>query len=53
MDGKTLGMDGTMEMNRREFVNLATGSVATYLLGATVPTVGNSGPPTQYGSSSV
>ena len=34
-----------MELNRRQFVNLATGSVATCLLGGIVPTVGNSDPP--------
>ena len=31
-----------MELNRRQFVNLATGSVATCLLGGIVATVGNS-----------
>jgi hypothetical protein len=34
-----------MELNRRQFVNLATGSAATCLLGEIVPTVGNSDPP--------
>ena len=34
-----------MELNRRQFVNLATGSIATCLLGGIVPTVGNSDPP--------
>ena len=34
-----------MELNRRQFVNLATGSVASCLLGGIVPTVGNSDPP--------
>ena len=34
-----------MELNRRQFVNLATGSVATSLLDGIVPTVGNSDPP--------
>src|SRR6516165_8252566 len=34
-----------MELNRRQFLNLATGSVATCLLGGVVPTVGNSDPP--------
>jgi 2-haloacid dehalogenase len=33
-----------MELNRRQFVNLATGSVATCLLGAIVPAVNNSVP---------
>ena len=33
-----------MELNRRQFVNLATGSVATWSLGGIVPTVDNSGP---------
>lgn len=32
-----------LELNRRQFVNLATGTVATCLLGGIVPTVGNSG----------
>jgi hypothetical protein len=31
------------ELNRRQFVNLATGTVATCLLGGIVPTVDNSG----------
>lgn len=34
-----------MELNRRQFVNMATGSVATCLLDGIVPTVGNSDPP--------
>ena len=34
-----------MELNRRQFVNLATGSVATCLLGGIVPIVGYSDPP--------
>jgi 2-haloacid dehalogenase len=43
MDGKTLGRGGTMELNRRQFVNMATGSVATSLLSGIVPAVGGSG----------
>jgi hypothetical protein len=34
-----------MELNRRQFVNLATGSAATCLLSEIAPTVGNSDPP--------
>src|SRR6516165_8082204 len=34
-----------MELNRRLFVNLATGSVATCLLVGIVPNMGNSDPP--------
>jgi len=34
-----------MELNRRQIVNLATGSVASCLLGGIVPTVGDSDPP--------